>query len=148
MPHSREWVLYAGEAPEAPEPVALAPWVQALASRPRITIGELEDSVLIEGVVPTGWQCSVLPEYINPHTLVAAMAVPGGEYAMLFLSKVGAEFRQQERPVTPGLLGWFHIRLFEPVTDERSLEANLNLAHQLLQSRGVFVVPFAPGGDA
>jgi len=137
VPQSREWVLYAGANPNAPEQVPLEPWVQQLASRPRVTIGELEDGVLIQGVAPSGWQCAVLPEYILPHTVVATVAAPSGEYAMLFLARVSAEFLRQERPTAPNLLGWFHLRLREQVTDERSLVANLRQAVGLLQSQGV-----------
>ena len=148
MPPSREWVLYARAAPSALEPKPLEPWVEQLASGPRVVIGELEDGVLVHGVVPLGWQCAVLPDYILPHTLVAAVMAPSGEYAMLFLAKVSAEFRRQERPATPSLLGWFHLRLCEPVIDECSLGANLVHAFGLLQSHGIFTVPAPPRSDA
>jgi hypothetical protein len=120
-----------------PQQAPLAPWVQALASRPRMTIGDLEDCVLIQEVLPSGWQCAVLPEYILPHTLVAVASAPTGEYAMLFLTKASGEFRRQERPVKQGLLGWFHVRLVEPVTDELSMAASIQRAFGLLQSHGV-----------
>ena len=83
-------VLHAGAASTEQQPARLEPWVQALAARPRVSIGDLEDCVLIEEVLPSGWQCAVLPEYILPHTLVAVASAPSGEYAMLFLTKASA----------------------------------------------------------
>ena len=140
VPHSSDWVLHAGAASTEPQPAPLEPWVQALAARPRVSIGDLEDCVLIEEVLPSGWQCAVLPEYILPHTLVAVASAPSGEYAMLFLTKTSAEFRRQERPTKRGLLGWFHVRLSEPITDESSLAASLQRAFRLLQTHGVISV--------
>jgi hypothetical protein len=148
MPPSREWVLCAGAAPSALEHKPLEPWVEQLASGPRVVIGELEDGVPIHGVLPLGWHCAVLPDYILPHTLVAAVMLPSGAYAMLFLAKASAEFHRQERPATPSLLGWFHLRLCEPVIDERSLRANLVHAFGLLQSHGIVTGPASPRSDA
>ena len=134
---SRDWILYAGAAPTEPQQQPVAPWVQALAHLPRTTIGELEDCVSIEEVFPSGWQCGVLPEYILPHTLVSVASAPSGEYAMLFLTTASDEFRRQERPAKRGLLGWFHIRLAQRVTDRQSMVASLQYAFKLLQSHGV-----------
>jgi hypothetical protein len=144
VPHSSDWILHAGAAPTEPQPAPLAPWVQALASRPRVNIGDLEDCVLIQEVLPSGWQCAVLPEYILPHNLVAVASAPGGEYAMLFLAKASAEFSRQERPAKQGLLGWFHVRLGEPVTDESSMVVSLQRAFGLLLSHGVIALNSGP----
>jgi hypothetical protein len=109
-----------------------------------MTIGDLEDCVLIQEVLPSGWECAVLPEYILPHTLVAVASAPSGEYAMLFLTTSSAEFRRQERPAKQGLLGWFHVRLSEPVIDEFSMVASLQRAFGLLQSHGVIATSSRP----
>jgi hypothetical protein len=145
VPYSRDWTLYAGAAPADPEPAPLEPWIQTLAAGPRTCIGELEDCVLVHNVLPSGWFCAVLPEYIQPHTLVAVVSAPSGEYAMLFITRASVEFHRQERPAKHQLLGWFHIRLCEPVIDEPSMVANLHHAVALLQTRGVIVT--IPGAD-
>ncbi len=149
MASSNNWVLYAGTAPESPAPVPLEPWVRSLASGARVTIGDLEDGVQIPEAVPSGWQCAVLPDYILPHTLVAAIATPDDEYAMVFLTSTSANFHRQERPPADGLLGWFHVRLSQAVTDRSSLVINIQHAIEMLRSNGVFSFGARePRGDA
>jgi hypothetical protein len=135
--YSASWTLYVGAAPsELQQQKQLEPWVQELAELPRRTLGELEDCPLLENVLPDGWSCSVIPEYILAHTFVAAALSPNERYAMLFFSAVGEELHVQQREPQPGLIGRFHVRLIRPVLDRASLAENLRHAFALLQARG------------
>jgi hypothetical protein len=127
------WILYAPLPKELDQPPPpLAPWIASLAAGPVASFGELEDGALVEGVVPIGWRCTVLPEYILPHSCVACVEAPSGQYVMLFFHKVGARLHQQERPAREGLLGWFQVQLAEPITDAPTLIKNLRHAVSLL----------------
>lgn len=135
-PDSSRWVLNSPGPPHTVPSQPLARWIQELAAGPKATIGELEDCPIVPDVA-SAWAFAVMPEYILPHSCVAAMASASGEYAMLFFQKVGLDVHQQERPSSARLLGWFHVRLVEPIQNRQSLVTNLCHALELLRSRGV-----------
>ena len=145
---SSKWILYAGAAPQQEPPPELEPWVQEIADAPRKSVGELKDCPRVEGAAPKDWDCTVIPEYILPHTFVAAASSPAGEYVMLFFTAVGEELHQQDRPPTPGLIGWFHVRLVKRVVNREALLTNLRHAFSLLYGRGILPAQGAAKSDA
>jgi hypothetical protein len=131
-PSNTRWVLYSPGPPD-PEPLPPLPdWVQRISSGPKATFGELEDCPTIPEVLAEGWTCAVIPEYITSRTLIASILSPEGRYAMLFIHPVGPELDQRPRPGSTDLIGWFHLRLCEPVACYRSLVTNLRHAVSVL----------------
>ncbi|WP_284620806.1 hypothetical protein [Aquabacterium humicola] len=55
---------------------------------------------------------------------------------MLFFQKAGSALHEQQRPAAPNLIGWFHIRLVEPIVDRASLLVNLQHSVDLLAAAG------------
>ena len=131
-PPGTRWVLHSPESPNHDPPRPLPDWIQSLAAGPKATFGELEDCPAISKVLAEGWTCAVIPEYIISHSLVASIQSPEGKYAMLFFHAAGQELHQQPRQRGPELIGWFQVRLCEPVADHRSLVANLRHAVSIL----------------
>ncbi len=131
-PPSTRWVMYSPGPPNPEPPPPLPSWVQSIAAGPKATFGEFEDCPTISEVLAEGWICAVIPEYIIPHSLVASIRSPEGKYAMLFFQAVGPELHRQPRESHPELIGWFHIRLSEPIADRNSLVRNLLHAMGLL----------------
>lgn len=129
---SSNWVLYSPVAPGPEEVRTLEPWVRLLAANPRVNVGDLESGVVLKGVAPKHWVCAVDPDYVLPHTLVAGIASADGRYAMLFMSGASEEFHRQTYPTAVGLLGYFKIRLVEPVLSVAAIEKNLRHAIDLL----------------
>ncbi len=136
------WTLYYPGTLEPADPPPLPEWVQEVAFGPRETVGELEYCPLLPGALASSWTCAIIPEYINPHTLVASIRSPQGRHAMLFFAAVGPELHQQPRDGGPDLIGWFHIRLREPVVNRKSLIASLRYGAQALVRAG-FIAPSA-----
>jgi hypothetical protein len=139
QPLDTRWVLHSPE-PEAPyleSPHEMPSWVQLIAVGPKTTFGELENCPVLRDVLPDDWECAFIPEYINPHTLVASIRSPRGKYAMLFFQKVGPDLYRQPRDGDATLIGWFHIKLVQPVVDRESLVANIRHAVSLLTSAGL-----------
>ena len=135
-PSGTRWVLYS-PGPANPDPLPPLPdWVQDIAAGPKITFGELDECPAIPHVLADGWACAVIPEYIIPNCLVASVRSPENKYAMLFFHAVGQELHQQPRESNPELIGWFQVRLAEPIVDRRSLVANLRHAVKLLAVAG------------
>jgi len=124
--------MYSPGPPDPEPPPPLPSWVEDIAASPKVTFGEFEDCPAIPDVLGEGWTCAVIPEYIIPHSLVASIRSPEGNYAMLFLHAVGQELHQQPRHGGSELIGWFQVRLCEPIVDRRSLVANLRHAVALL----------------
>ena len=141
------WILCSPGPLNPAPPAPLAYWVQEIAAGPKLTFGEVEDCAEIPGILANGWACAVIPEYIIAHSFVASIRSPEGRYAMLFFHAVGKELHQQPRQAGPELIGWFHIRLCNPVIDRRSVVKNIRHAMALLISAG-HVPPGALGASA
>ncbi len=109
-----------------------------------MTVGEFEDCPEVSGVLAEGWSCVVLPEYLVGYTLVAAIGSLEGRHAVLFIAEHGQELDHRPREGSPELIGWFHVRRSEPVTDCRSLIANLRHAVAVLAKNNLIPVSAIP----
>jgi len=133
---SERWIMWAGGTPPLDPPPAPPEWVQAIANAPTGTVGELDDCSLLSGAVPQSWQCAVIPGYILPHSCLASIATPNGGHFMLFFHNHGPALHQQPRPVQRGLIGWFQVRIVEPILSREALDRNIANALNLLARAG------------
>jgi hypothetical protein len=137
QPESPErWIMWAGGTPPLPPPPPRPAWIQAIAELPTGSVGELEECSLLSGSVPAGWRCAVNPDYILSHSCVMAVATPEGRDLMLFFQNHGPDIRQQPRPERSGQIGWFQVRLLEPIASREALDRNVANALRLLACAG------------